>query len=169
LDGLIERNQQAIAVLRGDLVTINKIGVALLAGTRQTMLALPELVKRVPQALIDGQLHNGLVIQDEPLSCVYDTEERLPYERTAIPPDTTQQCDPVEGGKRTTCWAEPTQGMERCVAGQTDSADVAPLATGTGNFTLTADGSLATVGWEGGQQEVLGDHAWPGLLLAALQ
>ncbi|HWL37174.1 MAG TPA: MlaD family protein [Frankiaceae bacterium] len=169
LVGLIEPNQQAIAVLLGDLVTINRIGTARLAGTRQTMLALPELVKRVPLALIDGQLRNGLVIQDEPIGCTYGTEEKLPRDRKAGPADTTRNCNPAEGGKRTSCWATPSDEMKRCTDAQTGGAEIGALSTGYGPLTLASDGSLATVGWEGGQQEVLGDEAWLGLLLAPLQ
>ena len=168
LEGLIEPNQQAIAVLLGDLVTINRIGVARLAGTRQTMLALPELVKRVPLALADGQLRNGLVIQDEPLSCVYGVEEKLPRDRRGGPADTSTNCDPAEGGKRTSCWAQPSDEMRRCIA-MADGTPVGALSTGSGSLTVASDGSLATVGWEGGQQDVLGDQAWLGLLLAPLQ
>lgn len=171
LEGLIEPNQQAIAVLLGDLVTINRIGVARLAGTRQTMLALPELVKRLPMALVDGQLRNGLVVQEEPHSCAYGAEEELPRERIGGEPDVSNNCDPAEGGKRTSCWAQPSGEMQRCVAMQTAAAPAAlgDLATGYGGLTLASDGSLATVGWEGGQQAVLGDAAWLGLLLAPLQ
>lgn len=168
LEGLIEPNQQAIAVLLGDLVTINRIGVARLAGTRQTLLALPEVVKRVPLALVDGQLHNGLVVQEEPHSCTYGTEEKLPREREGGPADVSNNCNPTEGGKRTSCWAQPSGELQRCLAMQDPNA-VLPLATGFGSLTLTSDGSLATVGWEGGQQAALGDHAWLGLLLAPLQ
>ena len=169
LEGLIEPNQQAIAVLLGDLVTINRIGVARLAGTRQTMLALPELVKRVPLALIDGQLRNGLVVQEEPHSCRYGTEEKAPTVREGGPADTTRNCDPVEGGKRTSCWAQPSDEMRRCTEAAAANAEVAPLATGFGSLTMASDGSLATVGWEGGQQAVLGDQAWLTMLLAPLQ
>ncbi|HVF06247.1 MAG TPA: MlaD family protein [Frankiaceae bacterium] len=176
LEGLIEPNQQALAVLLGDLVTINRIGVARLSGTRQTMLALPELVKRVPLALVDGQLRNGLVVHDNPVSCTYDTENKAPRVRKGGPADTTQNCHPTEGGKRTSCWAQPSDEMRRCL-NQSPAADgpvpvpVAPAALGTGSgpYTLASDGSLATVGWEGGQQAVLGEHAWLGLLLAPLQ
>ena len=167
LEGLIEPNQQAIAVLLGDLVTINRIGVARLAGTRQSMLALPELVKRVPLALVDGQLRNGLITDEEPHSCTYETTEKPPTLRKGGPADTTQNCDPTEGGKRTSCWAQPSDQMRRCT-GELPPAEIAPLATGSGSFTVASDGSLATIGWEGGQQAVLGGDAWFGLLLAPL-
>lgn len=174
LDGLIEPNQQAIAVLLGDLVTINRIGVARLAGTRQTLVALPEVVKRLPIALIDGQLHNGLVVHDHPPACTYAADERLPTERTAKPADLTQQCNPAEGGKRTSCYAPPPSNeMQRCLAAPVQSGpggfDVNALATGSGPLTLTSDGSLATVGWEGGQAELLGSSGWLATLLAPLQ
>jgi phospholipid/cholesterol/gamma-HCH transport system substrate-binding protein len=173
LEGLIEPNQQAIAVLVGDLVTINRIGVARLAGTRQTMLALPELVKRVPLALVNGQLHNGLITDSEPHPCTYAASERPPLERTGGPADTRQQCDPLEGGKRVSCYATPSNEMASCLAapGQTGAAGLplGALATGSGSLTLGASGELATVGWEGGQQDVLGDDAWFGLLLAPLR
>lgn len=174
LEGLLEPNQQAIAVLVGDMVTINRIGVARLAGTRQTLLSLPELVKRAPMAFVDGQLHNGLVVHDFPPSCTYKTVNKLPRDRRAGPANTTQQCTQAEGGKRTSCWA-PGSAFEqqRCAAAATGSAEpLAPagaLATGSGGLTLAADGELATVGWEGGQQELLGDSAWLSLLLAPLQ
>ncbi len=169
LEGLVEPNQQAIAVLLGDLVTINKIGVARLAGTRQTMLALPELVKRVPEALIDGQLRNGLVVHDEPAGCRYGTTEREPTVRTGGPADTTRNCNPAEGGKRTSCWAQPSGEMKRCEAAPGPGTPIGTLATGSGALTVGSDGQLATVGWEGGQQSVLGDEAWLSLLLAPLQ
>lgn len=169
LTGLIEPNQQAIAVLLGDLVTINRIGVARLAGTRQTMLALPELVKRVPMALIDGQLRNGLVVQDEPVGCTYGVDEKLPRDRDGGPADTTKNCNPAEGGKRTSCWATPSDEMKHCEAQVTGGTEIGALATGFGALTVGSDGALATVGWEGGQQDVLGDSAWLGLLLAPLQ
>jgi phospholipid/cholesterol/gamma-HCH transport system substrate-binding protein len=179
LEGLLEPNQQAFAVLIGDLVTLNRIGTARLAGTRQTMLALPEVVKRVPMALIDGQLHNGLVIHDNPPSCVYGTAEKLPTERNAGPADLTRNCTPVEGGRRTACWATPSSEMARCEKAaaargtsaqpRPDGVPVGALATGSGALTLTDRGEVATVGWEGGQQDVLGDQAWLGLLLAPLQ
>ena len=168
LEGLIEPNQQAIAVLLGDLVTINRIGVARLAGTRQTLVALPELVGRVPLALVDGQLRNGLVVQDEPVGCTYATENKSPKSRKGGPADTTQNCNPAEGGKRTSCWADTSSTIERCGAdGQ--PVTVGALGTGFGALTLASDGALATVGWEGGQRDVLGDEAWLGLLLAPLQ
>ncbi|HEV2889629.1 MAG TPA: MlaD family protein [Frankiaceae bacterium] len=173
LDGLIEPNQQAIAVLLGDLVTINRIGVARLNGTRQTLVALPELVRRVPMALIDGQLHNGLVIHDHPVACNYQTEERLPRERTAKAPDTTRNCNPAEGGKRTSCWAPPpATEMQRCAAQPAPSSepyDLMGLGTGAGPLTLSSEGGLATVGWEGGQAAVLGESSWLAMLLAPLQ
>ncbi|HEX8001351.1 MAG TPA: MlaD family protein [Mycobacteriales bacterium] len=177
LDGLIEPNQQAIAVLLGDLVTLNRIGVARLAGTRQTLVALPELVKRVPMALIDGQLHNGLVIHDFPVACSYQTDERLPRERTATAPDTAQQCNPAQGGKRTSCYAPPpSTEMQRCLAAPAPSSpaddgpyDLMGLATGSGPLTLSSSGGLATVGWEGGQAAALGDAGWLATLLAPLQ
>jgi phospholipid/cholesterol/gamma-HCH transport system substrate-binding protein len=168
LEGLIEPNQQAIAVLLGDLVTINRIGVARLAGTRQTLEALPELVERVPLALVDGQLRNGLVVQDEPPPCVYDTENRSPFVRDGARPDTTQNCSPIEGGRRTACWADTAGEIQRCSA-TGEPITVGPLGSGFGALTLTSDGRLATVGWEGGQDEVLGKDAWLGLLLAPLQ
>ena len=169
LEGLIEPNQQAIAVLLGDLVTINRIGVARLAGTRQTMLALPELVRRVPLALEDGQLRNGLVVHDDPPACTYDTENRAPTIRDSRAPDTSNNCNPLEGGKRTSCWATDAE-MRKCVEGASPAAaPLAPLATGAGSLTLASDGSLATVGWEGGQQDALGDAAWLSMLLASLQ
>jgi phospholipid/cholesterol/gamma-HCH transport system substrate-binding protein len=171
LEGLLEPNQQAIAVLVGDLVTINRIGVARLAGTRQTLLALPELVSRVPQAVINGQLHNGLVVQDNPPACVYNTAEKLPRDRKAGPANIQQQCDPTEGGKRTSCYATPSGEMQRCLAaaGAPPGVKLGALATGAGPLTLDADGLLATVGWEGGQQEAMGGSAWLSLLLAPLQ
>lgn len=172
LDGLIEPNQQALAVLLGDLVTLNRIGVARLAGTRQTMVALPELVKRVPLALIDGQLHNGLVIHDFPPSCTYGADEKLPREREGGPADTSDNCNPAEGGKRTSCWAPsgpppPT----RCATQNPATApfDLIGLATGSGPLTLSSSGGLATVGWEGGQAAALGESAWLATLLAPLQ
>jgi phospholipid/cholesterol/gamma-HCH transport system substrate-binding protein len=167
LNGLLEPNQQAIAVLVGDLVTVNRIGVARLAGTRQTLVALPELVKRAPLALQNGQLHNGLVVQTDPVACTYAADEHLPRDRVDRPGDATQQCKPTEGGKRTSCYAPPpSTEMQRCLAA---AGVVTPLATGTGALTLGADGALATVGWEGGQRDVLGDDAWLALLLAPLQ
>lgn len=174
LDGLIEPNQQAIAVLLGDLVTLNRIGVARLHGTRQTLVALPELVKRLPLALIDGQLHNGLVVHDEPVSCTYAADERLPHERTAIPTDTSQQCNPAEGGKRTSCWAPaPSTEMERCLkaasANPSTPYDLLALATGSGPLTLSSSGGLATVGWEGGLGAAVGEDSWLATLLAPLQ
>ena len=175
LDGLIEPNQQALAVLLGDLVTVNKIGVARLHGTRQTLLALPELVGRVPLALVDGQLHNGLVVHDHPVSCVYETERRLPRDRTAIDPDLEQQCNPAEGGKRTSCWAPaPSTEMQRCAAAPPPESpgspyDLMALGTGTGPLTLSSSGELATVGWEGGQADRLGESSWLAMLLAPLQ
>jgi phospholipid/cholesterol/gamma-HCH transport system substrate-binding protein len=173
LEGLIEPNQAAIAALVGDLVTINRIGVARLAGTRQTMLALPELVKRVPMALINGQLHNGLVVNDEPPACVYaHPDEKTPHDRHAGPANTDQQCDPAEGGKRTSCYATPSGEMASCLAatpGAPGGLDVGALATGYGALTVAPDGALATVGWEGGQRDLLGDQAWLGMLLAPLQ
>ena len=169
LEGLIEPNQQAIAVLLGDLVTINRIGVARLAGTRQSLIALPELVRRVPMALVDGQLHNGLVIHDEPVSCDYGVEEKPPTVRNGGPADTSKNCHPTEGGKRTSCWATSDE-MRRCQEqGAPAGADLAPLATGSGSLTVASDGSLATIGWEGGQQEALGESAWLSMLLAPLQ
>jgi phospholipid/cholesterol/gamma-HCH transport system substrate-binding protein len=176
LDGLIEPNQQALAVLLGDLVTVNRIGVARLAGTRQTLEALPELVRRVPMALIDGQLHNGLVVHDYPPACVYGTAEKLPRDRNAGPADTTRNCSPAEGGKRTSCWAPSPPGTvpgTRCPATGTASSDspydLMALATGTGPLTLSSSGGLATVGWEGGQAAALGDDSWLATLLAPLQ
>jgi phospholipid/cholesterol/gamma-HCH transport system substrate-binding protein len=181
LEGLLEPNQQAIAVLVGDLVTVNRIGVARLAGTRQTLISLPELVKRVPLALVDGQLHNGLVVHDFPPSCVYDTTPKLPRDRAAGPANTTQECNTAEGGKRTSCWAPgSTAEQQRCAAappaagtreaaGESVFAPAGALGTGSGGLTLTSDGELATIGWEGGQQDVLGDNGWFGLLLAPLQ
>ena len=168
LEGLIEPNQAAFATLVGDLVTINRIGVARLAGTRQTMLALPELVQRIPMALIDGQLHNGLVVHDEPAACTYaNPHEKLPHDRNAGPADVTQQCGPTEGGKRVSCYATPSGEMASCA--DAAALDVGALATGYGTLTVAPDGSLATVGWEGGQQDVLGNQAWLALLLAPLQ
>jgi len=174
LEGLIEPNQQAIAVLLGDLVTVNRIGVARLAGTRQTLVALPELVKRVPMALIDGQLHNGLVVHDHPVACAYGTDEKLPRDRVGGPADLTRQCSPAEGGKRTACWAPaPSTEMQRCEAAAADKAespyDLMALATGSGPLTLSSSGGLATVGWEGGQEAAFGDSSWLALLLAPLQ
>jgi phospholipid/cholesterol/gamma-HCH transport system substrate-binding protein len=168
LEGLLEPNQAAFATLVGDLVTINRIGVARLAGTRQTMLALPELVKRIPLALINGQLHNGLVVHDEPAPCNYKKpDEKLPRDRHAGPADFTQQCDPTEGGKRVSCYAPGSGELAGCVAATGSLAG--SLATGYGSLTVAPDGALATVGWEGGQQDVLGDSAWLALLLAPLQ
>jgi phospholipid/cholesterol/gamma-HCH transport system substrate-binding protein len=170
LEGLIEPNQAAFATLIGDLVTINRIGVARLAGTRQTMLALPEVVKRVPMALINGQLHNGLVVSNDPPPCTYtNPHEKLPRDRKAGPADTTEQCDPAEGGKRVSCYATPSDEMASCVAAASGGVDIGALATGYGALTVAPDGALATVGWEGGQRDVLGDHAWLGMLLAPLQ
>jgi phospholipid/cholesterol/gamma-HCH transport system substrate-binding protein len=176
LNGLIEPNEQAIAVLVGDLVTLNRIGVARLAGTRETMLALPEVVKRVPLALIDGQLHNGLVVHDEPVACTYANDEKLPRERNAGPANVKQQCNLAEGGKRTSCYAPgATFEKQMCATAPVTSSEpveglgVGALATGTGPLTVDSTGRLATVGWEGGQQEVMGDQAWLGLLLAPLQ
>ncbi|MDQ1711386.1 MAG: phospholipid/cholesterol/gamma-HCH transport system substrate-binding protein [Frankiaceae bacterium] len=172
LNGLLEPNQQAIAVLVGDLVTVNRIGVARLAGTRQTLVALPELVKRAPLALQNGQLHNGLVVQTDPAPCTYAAEEHLPRDRQDRPADAKQQCDPVEGGKRTSCYAPPpSDEMERCgsAATVTPAKRAGPLVTGTGPLTVGADGAVATVGWEGGQRDLLGDDAWLALLLAPLQ
>ncbi len=169
LEGLIEPNQQAIAALLGDLVTINRIGTARLAGTRQTMISLPELVERVPMALVDGQLRNGLVVQEEPHSCTYAADEKTPEQRDGGPADTTQQCNPAEGGKRTSCYANTT--VPRCEAApaEEDGVPVGALASGSGALTLTAAGEVATVGWEGGQQDVLGEDAWLGMLLSPLQ
>jgi phospholipid/cholesterol/gamma-HCH transport system substrate-binding protein len=174
LNGLLEPNQQAIAVLVGDLVTLNRIGVARLAGTRQTLIALPELVKRAPLALQNGQLHNGLVVQTDPVACTYAAAQHAPADRVDRPADTKQQCSPAEGGKRTSCYAPPPSNeMERCVeaagAAPAKSVPLGALATGTGALTLGADGALATVGWEGGQRDLLGDDAWLALLLAPLQ
>lgn len=170
LDGLIKPNQQAIAVLLGDLVTVNRIGVARLHGTRQTLLALPELVERVPMALIDGQLHNGLVVHDHPVACTYAADERLPRERTAKPTDTTQQCSPTEGGKRTSCWAPaPSKEMQRCIAAQTRNEAGAPVSAqaGAAPLPLSRPGGLAAVLWEGGRAPDEG--SWLTTLLAPLQ
>lgn len=174
LDGLLEPNQQALAVLFGDLVTLNRIGVARLAGTRQTLVALPELVRRLQIPIIDGQLHNGLVVHDEPVSCTYANEERLPRERTVVPTNTEQQCNPAEGGKRTSCYAPPpSTEMQRCIeaaaAQGSNPYDLMALATGSGPLTLSSSGALATVGWEGGQAASFGEDSWLATLLAPLQ
>jgi phospholipid/cholesterol/gamma-HCH transport system substrate-binding protein len=174
LEGLLEPNQQAIAVLVGDLVTVNRIGVARLAGTRQTLLALPEAVKRIPLSVVNGQLHNGLVVQDFPAACDYNNVEKSPTQRDAGPANLTRQCNPVEGGKRTSCYAQPSGEMQRCVAAAGAAAKaggvpIGALGTGAGALTIGADGELATVGWEGGQQDVLGEDSWFGLLLSPLQ
>jgi phospholipid/cholesterol/gamma-HCH transport system substrate-binding protein len=170
LEGLIEPNQAAFATLIGDLVTINRIGVARLAGTRQTMLALPELVKRIPMALINGQLHNGLVVSNDPPPCNYQNPgEKTPLQRDDGPANTKLQCDPAEGGKRVSCYATPSGEMASCEAAANPALDVSALSTGYGALTVAPDGALATVGWEGGQRDVLGDQAWLGMLLAPLQ
>ena len=170
LDGLIAPNERAIAVLLSDLVTLNRIGVPRLHGTRQTLIALPELVKRVPEALIDGQLHNGLVVHDHPVACTYAAEEKLPRDRKAGPTDTTQQCSPTEGGKRTSCWAPaPSTEMQRCLAAQTRNEAGAPVSplSGSAALPLGSPGGLSAVLWPDGRAP--DESSWLMTLLAPLQ
>lgn len=149
LDALLRPSQRALSVLLGNLVSVNDLQIRRLGGLDAVLDSLPNVARYGTDAIVDGQLHNGLVVDEEAPACTYDTDRRLPNDHSPRDPDVDNHCPPGMSGQRGEEYA-PRPGDE--------SPTGVPFA-----------GAAPVQGWTGGQSEALGRQSWLSLLLALVR
>jgi phospholipid/cholesterol/gamma-HCH transport system substrate-binding protein len=158
IDTIIEDNASAAAVLMGNLATFSAIQVANVPGLKALLVAIPELGRRLPMVVRDGELQAGALFDYGSPVCTTGVPLTSPLSGTRTPV------------KKVTC----RRGVARTTAPDLQSGATSARSTGTGaaqvggidpsGTALTADGTAVTFGWNGGQEAALGEDAWQSLL-----
>lgn len=100
LEALLDPSQRALSTLLGNLVTVNELQLTRLGGLDAVLDALPNVARYGTDAIVDGQLHNGLVVDEEAPACTYDTDRRVPLDYSPRDPDVDNHCPPGMSGQR---------------------------------------------------------------------
>jgi phospholipid/cholesterol/gamma-HCH transport system substrate-binding protein len=171
LTGLIQENRADIAVLLGNLLTVNEITAVRLDAVEQLLVVYPAVAMGgyVVPAKDSGtghyDAHFGLVLGFSPPACRpgYNTDWRIPQDTTDKPANTKAGCtaSPSTGTN--------VRGSQNKPAPSSRSANRVGYGIGYDPATGAAGGTAGmpeiVLGSTGGQQDYLGKDSWKALIL----
>jgi phospholipid/cholesterol/gamma-HCH transport system substrate-binding protein len=163
IDGLVQTNGAAIAMLIGNLSTLSQIQVARVPGLKSLLVAVPLFGTLAPSVVHDGALlASGDVNFTEP-ECPSGIPLTSPISgiRTPVQASSCNQDILPRGAANA-----PRPGGESTAG--TSSADQTQVAgyDAASGLTMTPSGQMVRLGSDGGQSELFGANAWQTLLLA---
>jgi phospholipid/cholesterol/gamma-HCH transport system substrate-binding protein len=159
LDDVITENASAASVLLADLATISQIQVARVPALRSLLVAVPRFGEVVPTVVRDGVLQIVIYVNGHQQVCQYGSALTSPLSGTRSPLH-NGDCPTLKPGELVRGAANAPRPSAQTTADGTQVAQYDPL---TGDATA-ADGSQVQLGWNGGQQGLLGAGSWRALL-----
>lgn len=148
---LIKNNAAAAAVVLDNLATLSRIQSANIPAFAALLQAVPQTGRLVPLVVRDGAIQSAALFNyDQPL-CSYGVPLSSPLSTTRSPVKSVHCTNPAPGE------------LERGAA----NAPHATTAPDSG-LIVTESGQVEQLGWDGGQQSVMGGDSWQSLMLSGV-
>ena len=151
VNNLIRANTTAAGVLVGNLATFSQIQVANIPGWKGLLVAVPEFGRLAPLVIKDGVLHGAAIFNYDNPVCTYAGGLSSPLRTTRTPVHPVTCADPQPGE------------LARGAANAPRQVTTFDPESGT---VASADGQVATLGYTGGQQTLVGPESWKSLVLS---
>jgi phospholipid/cholesterol/gamma-HCH transport system substrate-binding protein len=162
VDDVVVDNASAASVLLADLATISQIQVARVPALRTLLVAVPRFGELVPTVVRDGVLQLVIYVNGHQQICQYGPALTSPISGTRSPAQDVG-CPSIQAGELVRGAANAPRPSAQTT---TDGTQVAQYDQLTGTATA-ADGTRVQLGWNGGQQALLGGGSWRALLASA--
>ena len=159
VDDVVVENASAASVLLADLATISQIQVARVPALRALLVAVPRFGELVPTVVRNGVLQLVIYVNGHQQVCQYGPALTSPLSGTRSPPQNVG-CPSITSGELVRGAANAPRPSAQTA---TDGTQVAEYDQLTGTATA-ADGTQVQLGWNGGQQALLGEGSWRALL-----
>lgn len=143
IDDLVKHNAAATGVLLSNLATFSSIQAANIPAFRALLVAVPQTGRLVPLVVRNGAIQAGALFNYAQPVCSYGTPLPSPLSPTRAP--------------------LATVGCTHVVPGELARGAANAPRSGT---LVTQSGSVAQLGWDGGQSAVLGANSWMSLMLS---
>ena len=162
VDQLVTENASAATVLLANLATLSEIQVARVPALRSLLVAVPRFGERVPQVVRNGALQIIIYLNGSQQVCQYGPPLTSPLSGTRSKVQSVD-CHDLKPGELVRGAQNAPRPSARVA---TNGAQVAQYDPSTGTATA-ADASPVQLGWNGGQQSLLGDNSWQALIMSA--
>lgn len=161
VDELVTQNASAATALLANLATVSGIQVARVPALRALLVAVPRFGQLVPTIVRNGALQIVIYVNGTQQVCQYGPALTSPLSgtRSAVQP---VDCRDLKPGELVRGAANAPRPSAHVTA---NGVQVAQFDAATGTATA-ADASSVQLGWNGGQQALLGDKSWQALLLS---
>lgn len=143
VDQLVKQNAAAAGVLFDHLATFSDISAANVPAFRALLVAVPETGKLIPLVVRNGAIQAAALFNYSEPVCSYGVPLPSPLSPTHAPL-VQRSCPHVLPGE--------------LVRGAANAPSSGTL--------VTQSGAVSTLGWDGGQQAVLGPNSWQSLILS---
>ena len=161
VDDIVTSNASAATVLLGNLATLSGIQVARVPALRALLVAVPRFGELVPQIVRNGALQIVVYVNGKQTVCQYGAPLTSPLSGQRTPLQNAA-CANIKPDELLRGAANAPRPSARLAPNGTQVAQYDP-STG---LATAADGSQVQLGWDGGQQALLGDNSWQALLMA---
>jgi phospholipid/cholesterol/gamma-HCH transport system substrate-binding protein len=161
VDDIVTHDAAAASVLLGNLATISAIQVARVPALRGLLVAVPRFGEVVPQIVRNGALQVVVYLNGHQQLCQYAPPLTSPISGTRSPLR-DGGCRDVRPGELARGADSAPRPSARTAANGSQVAQYDPVT----GYATTADAAIVQLGWNGGQQALLGNNSWQALLMS---
>ena len=161
VDDIVTSNASAATVLLGNLATLSGIQVARVPALRTLLVAVPRFGELIPQVVRNGVLQIVVYVNGHHTVCQYRPPLTSPLSGQRTPLQDVD-CPVIAPDELVRGAANAPRPSARLAPDGTQVSEYDP----TTGMTTAADGTQVQLGWDGGQQALLGDRSWQALLMA---